>query len=327
MNRPPQRVRAGYFGKLPTRSDFVKAADNQHALASLLDRWLADTMNQLTADPRWKLKYDALRPLHFAFIGTRSRHVIAGHLVASNDQSQRRFPFLAMSTLEIDDPAVFLPRSPLVLAPLWDTLAQRIGAATEAMYPAPHLHALASTVVELDADGGQAAEDFAQFLEMHTLAELQAMLSQAGMRVSARQMVLAVGLLLQPLGWSGSTRLDKSLVLPLPGEPLLRAQVAAFWLALAAPFLRHADLELALMVAEAAGRPLLVLGFSGAAPETLRAVIDVQYAAEQQINFDSTDWVDDLIAGDHKVMHLSACLEQDQLSLCAVSALFRETFA
>jgi type VI secretion system protein ImpM len=72
---------------------------------------------------------------------------------------------------------------------------------------------------------------------------------------------------------------------------------------------------------------VLVLGFSGAAPETLRAVIDAQYAAEQQINFDSTDWVDDLIAGDHKVMHLSVCLEQDQLSLRSVSALFHETFA
>ena len=241
----PQLARVGYFGKIPARSDFVKAGDN-HALAELLDSWLADTMTELTSEPRWKLHYDAMRPLHFAFVGTRSRHATAAVL---------------------DD-----------------------------------------------------------FLGRTTLAGLEAMLAQDGCRISARRMILAVGLLLQPFGWSGSTRLDRSLVLPLPRDPQYRPAVAALWLSLAEPFLRQADVELALLVCELCGRPVLVLGFAGASPATLRGVIDPQYADGQQITFDSTGWVDDMIRGDHKVLRLSACLEQERLTLQSACVLFHETF-
>ncbi|CAN7202004.1 type VI secretion system-associated protein TagF [Pseudoduganella sp. LjRoot289] len=324
--RPPQLARVAYFGKIPTRSDFVKGGDNL-ALATLLDGWLAGTMVELTAEPRWKLHYDALQPLHFAFVGTRSRHAIAGHMVASSDQSQRRFPFMAMSTLEVDDPAVFLPHSPIVLAPLWTALAHGAAAVTQAMHPVQHLHALSSATLEVDPGGGGHAAALEGFLAHTTLAGLEAMVARHGMDASARRMILAIGLLLQPFGWSGSARLDKSLVLPLPREPALHAATAAFWLSLASPFLWQADVELALLVCERAGQPVLVLGFSGASPATLRGAIDPQFADGQQINFDSTEWVDDMIAGEHKVLRLSACLEQDQLSLKSACALFHETFA
>ena len=72
MKRLPQNVRIGYFGKLPSRADFIKATNNL-ALANLLDGWLAEVMNLLSVDPRWKINYDAMRPLQFAFVGTRSR--------------------------------------------------------------------------------------------------------------------------------------------------------------------------------------------------------------------------------------------------------------
>ena len=98
MKRGAQTARIGYFGKLSTRADFIKAADNL-ALASLLDGWLAEVMNLLSADPRWKLNYDAMPPLDFAFVGTRSRRAVAGHLATSSDLSTRRYPFLSMSAI------------------------------------------------------------------------------------------------------------------------------------------------------------------------------------------------------------------------------------
>ena len=36
-------------------------------------------------------------------------HAIAGHIVASSDQSSRRYPFLMMSTMEVPEPAAFVP--------------------------------------------------------------------------------------------------------------------------------------------------------------------------------------------------------------------------
>lgn len=322
MKRGPQSVRIGYFGKLPARADFIKAADNL-ALASLLDDWLAEVMNALSADPRWKLNYDAMRPLHFAFVGTRSRRAIAGHLAASSDASRRRYPFLSMGAIDVDDPGGFVARSPLVLAPLWRAQDQLTTEVLTADDPEPPLLALAAARVEIDPAVDQHEQGFLDFLDRHDIAGLEAMLASA----SVRRMILAIGLLLQPVRRSGAERLDKSMVLPLPHAPRQRYLVAAFWLDLITTFLRQSDFELSLFFTEQRDQPSLVVGFSGAAPETLAAIIDPQSAAEHQISFDYAGWVDELIAGDAGVQKLSAYLEQGQLSLRSAHALFHETFA
>ncbi|MHA4866920.1 type VI secretion system-associated protein TagF [Duganella sp. PWIR1] len=321
MKRGPQSARIGYFGKLPARGDFIKAADNL-ALASLLDGWLAEVMNVLSADPRWKLSYDAMRPLHFAFVGTRSRRAIAGHLAASSDSSRRRYPFLSMTAIEVDAPATFAPRSPLILSPLWHELDLLASEVLESTDPELPLQALSNTRVEIDPSDAQHERAFLDFLDRHTVAALEAMLGCS----SVRRILLAIGLLLQPVRRSGAQRLDKSLVLPLPLSSRQRNLVATFWLDLIAPFLQQADFELGLFFADLREQPSLVIGFGGAAPETLAAIIDPHRAAEQQINFDYAGWVDELIAGDARVQKLSAYLEQGQLSLRSAQALFHETF-
>lgn len=321
MKRGPQAARIGYFGKLPAYADFIKAADNV-ALAALLDDWLADVMNILSASPRWKLSYDAMEPLSFAFVGTRSRRAIAGHLAASSDSSQRRYPFLTMSAIEVGAPAAFIPRSPLVLAPLWEELSALGAEVQAAADPDAALQALSVARVDIDPASEQHEADFLEFLDRHNIGALEAMLSSA----CVRRTVLAIGLLLQPVRRSGAERLDKSLVLPLPQAGRQRCLVAAFWLDLIMPFLQHADFELGLFLADVGERPSLIIGFGGAAPETLAAIIDPQCSAEQQISFDYAGWVDELIACDPNVQKLAAYLEQTQLSLRSVQALFHETF-
>jgi type VI secretion system protein ImpM len=321
MKRGMQTARIGYFGKLPARADFIKAADNL-ALASLLDDWLAEVMNLLSADPRWKLNYDAMPPLDFAFVGTCSRRAIAGHLAASSDLSQRRYPFLSMSAVEVDEPSSFMPRSPLILAPLWEAQCQLTTDVMAADAPDVPLQTLAAERVDINTADESHAHHFTDFLDRHTIAALEAMLAS----LSVRRTILAIGLLLQPVRRSGAERLDKSLVLPLPAASRQRYLVATFWLDLITPFLQKADFELGLFLAELRGQPSLVIGFGGAAPETLAAIIDPESAAEHQISFDYAGWVDELIAGDARVQKLSAYLEQGQLSLRSVQALFHETF-
>lgn len=322
MKRPPQTARIGYFGKLPTRADFIKAADNL-ALANLLDGWLAEVMNLLSVDPRWKLNYDAMQPLDFAFVGTRSKRAIAGHLRASSDLSQRRYPFLGMSAIEIDDPRSFVARSPLVLAPLWELLEPLADDVFDAAEPEASLQAMTATTVDIDPAAADHHQLFTDFLDRHSVAGLEAMLGRA----SVRRTILAIGLLLQPVRRCGAARLDKSLVLPLPPAPRQRYLVAAFWLDLITPFLQQADFELSLFFGEQREQSVLVVGFGGAAPETLQAVIDPLYAVEQQITFEYAGWVDELISGDAQVQKLSAYLDQGQLSLRSAHALFHETFA
>lgn len=241
MKLRAQTARIGYFGKLPTRADFIKAADNL-ALASLLDDWLAEVMNLLSTDPRWKLNYDAMPPLDFAFVGTRSRRAIAGHLAASSDLSTRRYPFLSMSAIEVDDPPRFVPNSPLILAPLWEELHLLTADVMDSPEPEAPLQTLATTRIDIDTTDGQHAQSFLDFLDRHTITALEAMLASTCMR----RTILAIGLLLQPIRRSGAERLDKSLVLPLPQSSRQRYLVAAFWIDLIIPFLQQADFELSL---------------------------------------------------------------------------------
>jgi type VI secretion system protein ImpM len=318
MTRPASQGRIGYIGKIPSRSDFIKAA-HDIPLMGVLDNWMAQVMSQLPSDARWKINYDALAPVSFAFVGPRRRHAIAGHLVASRDQSGRRFPFLMMRTLEVGEPALFVSRCPLVLEPLWtrmESLACDVMAAAD---PVTELLAIPEAVVVLDEHRGGAMADF---LARGTVDSLGALLG----RSDVRQLILALGLLLQPVMQSGTANLQKSLVLPLPLNVVTRYAVAAFWLELIAPFLGHADFELALFVTRLDLKPVLVVGFSGAAAHTLHALIDPLLALEQQVSFADTDWVDQQVGVDVEVRALSSYLDQPELPLKVALELFLKTF-
>jgi type VI secretion system protein ImpM len=314
MTRAPTPTAVGYFGKIPTRGDFVKGSDNP-ALIKVLDDWLAQAMDLMSADARWKLNYDTVAPLHFAFIGPRRRHAIAGHIVASSDQSSRRFPFLMMSTMEVAEPTTFVPDAPLVLNRLWNRLESLSASVTGAADATAPLQAAASHVVDLDLRSTAYEAAFADFLDLQTIGALDALLAQSGFTGSVRQILLALGLLLQPVMASSSSRLEKSLLLPLPSDPMYRNLVAAFWMHLITPFLARADFELALFITRIGDRPVLVLGFSGASAQTLRAIMDPQAGLERHITFDDLDWVEEQVNDDYAIRKLSTYLSQPTLSL------------
>ena len=54
-----------YFGKLPSRGDFVRSAQHTSLVADL-DQWQSRTLERLSTDTRWKLVYDAAPDLSFA---------------------------------------------------------------------------------------------------------------------------------------------------------------------------------------------------------------------------------------------------------------------
>jgi type VI secretion system protein ImpM len=314
MSRPVTPVSVGYFGKLPSRGDFVRASASP-ALLKVLDDWLSEAMDLMSANARWKLAYDAAAPLHFAFVGPRRRHAIGGHVVASSDGSNRRYPFLMASAMEVAEPAAFVPASPLVFTRLWSRLEALTAGVRNAGDPAAPLAAASSQPIELDLRASAYDAAFADFLEVQTVGAQDALLARAGFAVSTRQVLLALGMLLQPVLASGSGRLEKSLVLPLPEDAIHRNLVAAFWMHVISPFLARADFELALFVTRLDNRPVLVVGFSGASAQTLRTLIDPQANLDHLIAFADLDWVEDQVAGDYAVCKLSAWLAQGSLSL------------
>jgi type VI secretion system protein ImpM len=316
MTRAALSQRIGYFGKIPARSDFVKAADEQPVLA-MLDDWLAQVMARLPGDARWKINYDAMAPVSFAFVGPSRHHAVAGHLVGSHDRSGRRFPFLTMRTVEVPDPPPFVARCPLAFAPLWTWLESMAPQVLGSEDPGPHLHALLDANVAL----GEHEAALASFLATQTVGRLSERLG-----LDANRLILGLGLLLQPVMHSRPAALHKSLVLPLPEDLETRHATAAFWMELVAPFVRRSHFDLVLFLTRVRARPALVVGFGGAAAETLHALIDPVLAGEQQIHLEHNGWIDEQLGLDIDVRALASYLEQPMLPLRLARELFLKTF-
>lgn len=326
----PTAVSLVYFGKIPSRGDFVRSSQ-QGGLIQTLDRWLTQGVELLATDARWKEIYDRTRPLHFAFLGVKSHVALAGHLVASSDASGRRFPFITAGSFEVGQPDEFVARSPMVLARPWQRLERVAHQATTANDASPVLGELSSAQVELDVAPQAYEASFRDFLELQTVGSLEAMLRQAGHQIDLRQTLLALGLLLQPVPASGSSQLDKGVRLPLPADPLYQPYVSTLWLELVSRFLRHGDFELLLFIAPGPaqtpdGSPTLTLGFNGGSPTVLQAALDPQVGERVFVDLRDAEWVEEHVQQDYGVKKLSSYLQQPQLSLKQAQATFREAF-
>lgn len=344
-----------YFGKLPSRGDFVRTPES-HPLMVLLDRWAGQGVELLAQDPDWKQLYDRAAPMHFAFLGSRSKLAIGGHFLPSRDASERRFPFLSASRLEVAQPLGFITRSPLALSRLWASLARLGQHALHADDAGEPLRELAESRIAVNPDPSMYEAPFADFLDMQDIGSLQALLRQSGhTHVQLKWLLPALGLLLQPVLTGGAARIDKGLALPLPRDALYRPLVAAFWLDLISGFISRADFELAILIKDGLikdghskdgarddaahsngvaadgtrpgdGAPQLIVGFNGADGRTLQAALDPRVAAEHIIRIDDADWVEDHVAGDYALNKLVSYLERDALSLRVARKAFGETF-
>lgn len=325
MSNLPTNVSLTYFGKIPSRGDFVKSGSSLSLLTSL-DNWLARSMSSMSEDPRWKNIYDEVKPFHFAFLGPRSKRAIAGHFTASRDAAQRRFPFVTAGTMEVEDSNVFAARSPLALSRLWTRLSSFSASAAASTDATEDLNVIAGSSVEIDLSSNAYDANFADFLELQTIGSVDSQLKSAGFKGNCRQLMLGLGLLLQPVMASGSNRLEKSLCLPLPVDPMYQYLTAAFWLTLINPFLQRADFELSLYITQVQGHPSLVVGFNGASSLTLEAVMNPRIGLDHFISFDEAEWVEESVSAEYGVTKLSSYLEQSRLSLSTARQNFSEVF-
>ncbi|CAB3649434.1 type VI secretion system-associated protein TagF [Achromobacter pestifer] len=315
--------RTAYFGKIPSRGDFVKNTSHPQLMATL-DAWVANTMEILAQEPHWKALYDDTAPTPFAILGSRGKLAIAGHIQPSQDQSGRRFPFLSATSLEVQRPLEFIARSPIAFSRMWNRMS---GAANLLMSDADPSAAL-QQLNELEGEIRTAADDgFDAFVDLQTLERLQAMLRSNGHAASVHDIVLALGILLEPVMSSGSSQLDKGLALPLPDDPLYMNLVAAYWMTLISPFLSRADFEITIFIGRIAGKHRLVAGFRGASPQTLASLLSTPQAfAEQHIVLENAPWVRNHVSASHGLAKLSSYLDQPRLSLRTALDTFREVF-
>lgn len=313
------------FGKIPSRGDFVKGA-GQHQLISVLDRWVSQTMERLSEDPNWKTVYDGAGAIDFAFVGARSRISVAGHLRPSADSSGRRFPFITAATIERED-ALMFRCAPVGLGLSFATLARIAEAGANGVEVPALLNDLEHLNCAGDFETAVQADPLGNFVRRTSLDTLAAMLGCNGSE-SLRRTILAIGILLRPVLGQGGVSIDKDLVFPLPADERYRYPVAGLWLYLVSAFLRRTSVELQLLMERRSSSPRLVLGFNGATPAPLLAVLSPQTRADQVIALLDPEWIDDLpeLSSDYGIAKLAAYLAQPAITLELAINTFREVF-
>lgn len=324
MSTPVIGRHPAYFGKLPSRDDFVRSSGDSRLLTPL-DRWLSQVMELLAENPRWKPLYDACPPIDFAFLGARSRLSIAGHLAPSHDTSARRFPFISVIEVESDDPLGFLSNAPARLSTTWARLGSVASAACRADDAAPALQAFAGDPIALTPHE-QGLSTIHEFLTSHSCGELEAQLSRTGRKIDLRRLIIALGLLLQPLSTTPGAAIARGLDLPLPESTALRDTVATLWLHLIGGFLRRTSAELQILLTSINGQMRLIVGFQGASALNLVDALAPGGAEPHNIRIDYPEWVDEQLGADYGLTKLSSYLSQPALSLDRAVSSFREVF-
>lgn len=314
-----------YFGKLPGSGDFIKSPTNNHQLIQRLDNWAGEALEQLSRNVAWKQLYDMGQPVNFAIMASRKQDVMAGHVLPSTDSSGRRFPFISALTLQAPKPLAFMSRSPLAFARAWARLERTTQEGTSADNPQTVLGELSEDRVNVNVLYETLNPAFQDFLEMQSLASLETLLSSTERPAKVQRILIALGILLQPVMGAGSAGMGKGLMLPLPADPLYRNLVSTFWLDLLAGFLGRADFELLVLVRHD-GPPALAVGFNGLQGSTLQAMFDPEAAGNDFIELSDPEWADDHASNDKNLRKLVAYTENSGLSLRTARQTFRETF-
>lgn len=320
-------VTLAWFGKLPGHGDFLRSSQ-QGLLTQRLDQWLAQGLDLMATDSRWKQIYDQAKGTPFALFGVQGRAMLVGYLQPSTDLSGRRYPFVLTGAIDMDGAAGQWVLIPLLLERLWGDLEQLCRAAHDHAEPVRHLAEAAQREWQLVVDAAGQQASWQDFLEDQTLGALEALLRRGGHpTMDLHRAMVALGLLLQPVPASGVSSLDRGLSLPLPDDPLYRAPVASFWLGLIAPFVSRGNFELSLHFGQdAGGGACLSVGFAGASASALQVMLDKLKAEELRVPLVAPDWVDGQLEEGFAMRKLSSYLRQPQLSLAQAVATFKECF-
>lgn len=320
-----------YFGKMPSRGDFVRNA-KAGPIIQVFDEWVSGAMDQLSTDPRWKLIYDAHDRINFAFFDSHANHFVVGTLACSQDSSARRFPLICAVNLECEPGSQTGSKSakgqvfrgiPLYLAHVWAQTEHWVtlgmSDVTEATF-----QAFSGATVRLDNLPETLMTEYQSFCDSMSIDTVQGLLATNNSRVNLRQTVMGLGLLLQPILSNRATSFSKGLRLPLPNDEYYVPLISSFWMDLLYGFTSNMEAEFSLLKSCGIGSKFCV-GFNGASSRALHAQF-VEDVSDSHIDIAEAAWIEQYIDADYGLQKLSVYLQHPNLSLTKLKETFNEVF-
>lgn len=314
-----------YFGKIPSRSDFIKSASSTKVIG-LMDQWIAHGMEMLMAMPDWKASFDSGGPFDFLFLGMKRRHAIHGTMAPSRDSSSRRFPLIAATSFELADPVQFLRLGSLALQGIYESRRHIMHHAIQSLDMPYSIELLNNRMANSDFYIQGAEARCTSYLAAQSVASMSAMLTADLNSVPFSQMIMTLGKLLRPLRATSATQPQKAIALPLPSKEADRMDTMAFWLQLVSASLTGSAVEISLFSGMHLGKPRLIIAFNGVTPLMFQSLFDEQAANDSLLDLTRMPCNERLDPASPSCAALVSHLEHQELSALQLVASFRNAF-
>jgi len=310
-----------YFGKLPSRGDFVRSKSHLNETKAI-DDWVSQAVANASGwlEDRYWLHDSPV--ISFSHINTATKRIITGVLIPSHDSSQRHYPLIGFGICYLDKPKTWMNYLPIKSLAPWDSAYQVLTIARDQTDNVVAIKALSECDMPIDS---HASTHYYDFINTTTLERIAQLLSQS--KAQLIQQIIAMGLLFLPTLSKGFNGFNKTLYWSLTADKSSAIQLATFWHDLLHGFYRSHELCFNTYLFSGGERYRMVLSFSEPNGQLLSQLPTLDNALpDGWISMDDSDWTEGYIADDIGLSRFQKLLQSEQLNLYDARQLFKQIF-
>lgn len=237
FKRTETELAASYtlFGKLPNRADFVRINASHPAVVEF-DGLIQRAIEQAANGPAKSETSALTAPIDFQYVSRDERHVLAGVLMPSQDQSGRRYPLVAAAILPCQSIDGYLPVSPIAYEVFFDGLRDQVINAVENSVEALSCRQFLENSLRVydsaDDDLQLASSVVDRFMSVETVRRMDDLLVSGPCPASLQQTLLNVAFYQAYLQRFDNRSTNQLILLPLSAHKGEQGLIASSWLAL-----------------------------------------------------------------------------------------------
>lgn len=304
-----------YFGKIPSRGDFIRARSHAQEIDSI-DHWISEALAHSE-----RLFYQT-PCIYFSHVNTAEQSSITGTVIPSHDSTDRSYPLIGFALEYTDKPKSWLNYLPVKSSSLWDTTYEAVCAAKQQQSDTEANNLLNNCSLSIDRN---ASTYYYDFINKMTLDDFSRFIEQS--KTQLIEKIIATGLLFLPTYTKGFHGLNKALCWTLARDKQTSIMLATFWHDLIHGFYQPHEMTLNTYLYQIKDQYHMTLSFGAPSGRLLaQLALDGQKSGDDWVFIDDSEWTQSYIEDDIGLTRLQKLLSQDHLYLYDVRQLFKQIF-